>query len=465
MEPRTLQYIARSCAGELLSGSPDALARRVCTDSRQIEPGDLFVALAGERFDGHAFLPGVMAKPAAAVLVEKSKAPPSGRSAVIGVANTRHALGDLAAHYREEFDLPIVAVAGSNGKTTTKELIAAVLRQRFETLGSEASLNNDIGVPLTLLQLGKRHAAAVLEVGTNHPGELAPLVRMVQPRYGVLTSIGREHLEFFEDLNGVVQEEGWLAELLPAKGRLFINGDQAETERIADRTRAKVVRAGWNEANDWRALDASLDLNGTSFTVQAPDPAFRGAYRMQLLGRHQVVNALLALAVGRELGLTPKELKAGLLECPPPRRRLQIHGAQGLLVLDDCYNANADSTLAALQTLHELPGAGRRVAVLGDMAELGAHSLLAHAEVGRRAAELGLAQLLAIGRMAPVITGAARAAGLAAATDFAAVEPAIAALKASVGPGDLVLVKASRAARLERVVTALTENSGPEAIR
>jgi UDP-N-acetylmuramoyl-tripeptide--D-alanyl-D-alanine ligase len=190
--------------------------------------------------------------------------------------------------------LPIVAVGGSNGKTTVKELITSALRQRLATLWSEASFNNDIGVPLTLLRLEKSHQAAVLETGTNHPGELAPLVKMVQPKYGVITNIGREHLEFFGDVAGVAQEEGWLAELLPADGTLFINGDDEWTEQIAKRVRAKIVRVGLGEKNNWRARSIRLDKNGVTFRVDAPKAEFSGGYRINLLGRHQVTNALFA---------------------------------------------------------------------------------------------------------------------------------------------------------------------------
>src|SRR5579872_4031833 len=226
MDFRSLKFVATACAGEQLDGSPDLRISRVCSDSRQAQAGDLFFALPGDRFDGHDFLSEVTNKGAAAVVVERTKAPAGlGGCAVIAVDDTRQALGRLAARYRMDFALPVIAVGGSNGKTTTKELLAAVLRQKFRTLWSEASFNNDIGVPLTLLKLEESHQVAVLEAGTNHPGELAPLVRMIQPRLGVITSIGREHLEFFGDLAGVAGEEGWLAELLPAGGKLFVEGD------------------------------------------------------------------------------------------------------------------------------------------------------------------------------------------------------------------------------------------------
>jgi len=416
----------------------------------------MFFAIKGERFDGHDFLNEVAAKDVAAAVVEQGKVPaPLPKCAVLVVDNTRAALGRLAATYRREFDLPIIAVGGSNGKTTVKELIASVLRQERATLWSEASFNNDIGVPLTLLRLKKSHQAAVLEAGTNHPGELAPLVEMIQPKYGVITNIGREHLEFFGDVAGVAQEEGRLAELLPADGRLFVNGDNEWTEPIARRTRATVVRMGLGEKNDWRAKGIRLDKNGVTFRVEGPKAEFGGEYRVNLLGRHQVVNALFAVAVSEELGLGRPAVRDGLAECQPAKMRLQFQEAGGVRVLDDAYNANTDSTIAALETLCDLPLQGRRVAVLGDMAELGAQSEAAHAEVGRRAAELGIGQLFAVGKMAPVMAAAARAAGLNRVIEFADVEAAANAVKIFLKAGDVVLLKASRVSRLERIAETL----------
>jgi UDP-N-acetylmuramoyl-tripeptide--D-alanyl-D-alanine ligase len=371
------------------------------------------------------------------------------------VKDVRAALGRLAAAYRDQFDLPVIAVGGSNGKTTTKELIASVLRTKFSTLWSEASFNNDIGVPLTLLRLEKSHHAAVVEAGTNHPGELAPLMKMIRPRLGVITNIGREHLEFFGDLAGVAQEEGALAEWLPADGRLFLNGDSEWTDRLAARTKAQVIRVGLGEKNDWRAKRVRLDKHGATFQVESPKSDFAGEYRVNLLGRHQVANALLAIGVGEELGLSRAEIQRGLAECRPPKMRLNFWEANGVRVLDDCYNANADSTIAALETLCGLPLQGRRVAVLGDMAELGAQTEAAHAEVGRKAAELRLDQLFAIGVMAPVMARAAREAGLLRVMEFAEVDGALKAVKGFLKRGDVVLLKASRSSRLERVAEAL----------
>jgi len=456
MEPRSLQYIATAAGGELRQGQPETTVSRVCTDSRQVQPGDLFIALAGDRFDAHQFLAEVARRGVAAILAGRPKIP-SGFSgcAIIAVDDTRVALGRFAARYREDFHLPIIGVAGSNGKTSTKELIASVLRQQRATLWSEASFNNDVGVPLTLLKLESSHQAAVLEAGTNHPGELAPLLLMMAPKFGVITNIGREHLEFFGDLSGVAREEGAMAEALPPEGALFVNGDNDWTDSIVRRCRARIVRVGFGEANDWVAENIRLDGAGAIFTARGSQAEFNGEYRLQLLGRHQVGNALFAMAIGAELGLSPEAVARGLAACVPAKMRLQLYRPGGIHLLDDAYNANADSMLAALQTLRDFPCTGRRVAVLGDMAELGASSRAAHAEVGRRAAECRLDQLFAVGTEAGEIASAARRGGLRTVVEIPEVETAVQAVREFARPGDVVLVKASRAMRLERISEAL----------
>jgi UDP-N-acetylmuramoyl-tripeptide--D-alanyl-D-alanine ligase len=278
---------------------------------------------------------------------------------------------------------------------------------------------------------------------------------MIQPRYGVMTGIGREHLEFFGDVAGVAHEEGWLAELLPPGGKLFLNGDNAWASQLAQRTRASVVRVGIASGNEWRANTIRLDKHGATFRVESPAAVFSGDYRITLLGKHQVLNALFAVVVGAELGLGRTEIQRGLAECPTPKMRLQLWEHNGVRVLDDAYNANADSVLVALETLQDLPCKGRRVAVLGDMAELGAHTEAAHEEIGRRVAELGIGQLFAVGKMAPVTARAARSAGLNRVLEFPDVDSAAAAVKSFVKTGDLLLLKASRAGRLERIAETL----------
>ena len=449
VEARTLHYIAQACAGELVGAGGDVLATGIATDSRKVRSGDVFFAIKGDKFDGHDFLEEAARAGAVAAVVNRG-AP---TCVHIRVNDPRLALGKLAARYRGDFDLPVIAVAGSNGKTTTKDLLASVLRQKFSTLWSEASFNNDIGVPLTLLGLTTQHRAAVLEAGTNHPGELKPLLETIRPRYGVLTSIGREHLEFFHNLAGVAQEEGAIADVLPADGKLFINGDDEWAPVIAKRSQTPVIRVGLRKPNDFRAENLSVTESGVRFNAAGEE------YRISLLGRHQVTNALLALVVGFELGLSPDEIRSGLAACKPPKMRMQVWEARGVRVLDDAYNANADSVLAALRTLQELPSAGRRIAVLGDMAELGEHSPRAHAEIGQRAAECSVNHLVAIGKWAGHTAEAARNAGLGSVVEFPDVPSAIAPVKELVRAGDLVLLKASRATGLERLGEALRAES------
>ena len=451
-----MKFVAEACGAEIRRGSPELMVKNVCTDSRKVGPGDLFFAIKGEKFDGHDFLTEVTGKKAAGVVIEREKLPPQlPECAVLAVQNTLTAFGKFAAAYRRGFALPVVCICGSNGKTTAKELAASALRQKLSTVWSEASFNNAVGVPLTLLRIDKSHQAAVLEAGTNHPGELAPLVEMIRPTLGVLTNIGREHLEFFGDVAGVAREEGQLAERLPQDGTLFVNGDDEWTDEIVRRTRAKAVRVGFGSRNDWRAEKVRLDKSGVTFRVIAGKKDFCGEYRVQLLGRHQVINALFAAAVSEELGLARAEIQRGLAECQPPKMRLQFWEAGGIRVLDDAYNANADSMMAALETLRDLPLQGRRVAVLGDMAELGAYSEAAHSEVGRRAAELEIGQLFAVGKMAPVMAKAARDAGLGRVIEFENVEAAVKAIKSFLKSGDVVLLKASRSTRLERIAETL----------
>jgi len=461
MKNLSIAEIAELSGGKVVKGDASLKVSSICTDTRSVQPGSLFLALKGERFDGHAFLPEAARGGAAAVVVERRKLPPGFAACpAILVEDTRRALGHLAVAYRREFDLPVVAVGGSNGKTTTKELIASVLRQKKLTLWSEASFNNNVGVPLTLLRLERTHKAAVLEAGTNHPGELPPLLDMMAPRFGVVTNIGREHLEFFHDLVGVVREEGFIAECLPSDGVLFLNGDNPWSEILARRTRSRAVLVGLESGNDCVARNVRVDENGAAFGVDCRYPGLSGEYRTKLLGRHQVANALLAFAVAAEMGLSRAEIERGLLACAPAKMRLQMYNPGGIRILDDSYNANAESMLAALQTLRDMPCAGRRVAVLGDMAELGDCSSAAHFEVGRRAASSRLDQLFAIGRRACEIAAAARARGFQSIVEIDEVEQAARAVKEFARPGDVVLVKASRAMRLERITEALGARRG-----
>jgi len=457
MEPRSLQFIAQACLGTLVRGRPDRMVTGVCIDSRKVQTGDLFVALRGEHQDGHDFLTQASEAGAAALLVRHAPEEII-EAGVVQVGDPRAALGRLGAAYRNQFDhVPITAVAGSNGKTTTKNLLGAIIEQHGPALFSEASFNNDIGVPLSLLRLQAEHQAAILEVGTNHPGELAPLLRMMRPRHGILTGIGPEHLEFFGDLDGVAQEEGWIAEVLPSDGCLFVHGDSPKLDQVLARCRAQVVRAGLGPDNDWQARDIRVERTGTSFELTSPLVGYNGRWTMRALGRHLVTNALLALAAGATLGVPAEAARAGLASCRPSSMRMEFTEEGGVGMINDAYNANVPSMEAALRTCQDLTCSGRRVAVLGDMAELGEHSEAAHREVGRMAGTAGLHRLITVGRWAEVMAQAAREAGLSEAHAFSETAPATECLLSDLRPGDLVLLKASRATRLEGMISRVKE--------
>ena len=463
MDTRNLGYVVDAVNGELLAGSPTLPLSRVTTDSRDLREGDLFFAIQGERFDGHEFMAEAAAKGAAAAIVHRLPADPLPAGlAVIKVSNTRQALAALAARYRLDFDFPVVCVAGSNGKTTTKEMTAALLASSWPVAKSEASHNNDIGVPITLLHWQARHRAAVVEAGTNHPGELRPLLDVIKPTIGVIPSIGREHLEHFGDLEGVLSEESQLPEILGSQGLLILNGDMPCVDRLTAKCAARVIRVGFGEKNEWRIRVEAALWERTAFHVESPYPDWNGTWLLGVPGRHMVLNAALALAVGARLGIDPGRAREALARFTGAKQRLQLSRPGGLWLLDDTYNANADSMLAALQTLCDLPCAGRRVAVLGDMAELGPHAETAHEEVGKFAAKLGLDALFAIGRYSLVT--AAAAAGKVAVGAFPDVDSAVPAVRAYLKPGDAVLAKASRSSRLERVVDALRTEFATEVV-
>ena len=434
----------------------DAEFLAVSSDSRRISKGVLFWALAGDRFDGHDFVAQSIEVGAVAAVVAESKLPSLAKDLpLVVVKDTKVALGKFGARYRQDFSPVVVGVAGSNGKTSVKDLIFSVLNEKIDTIASEASFNNDIGVPQTLLRIESKHRAAVLELGTNHPGELAPLIGMVQPKIGVITSIGREHLEFFGDLAGVAKEEGTLAEMLPKNGLLVINGDSPEVKSIINRAKCRVVKVGAGEQNDWRVEALGTSEEGTRFKLTAPDANWSGEWSVNLLGRHHALNAALAVLVGRELEMGRAEIQRGLSNCRPAKMRMQIERVSGATILNDAYNANADSMCAALRTLAEFSTRGRRIAILGDMAELGETASAAHREIGSLAGELKIDHVIAIGRHSILTADCARAAGAGNASAFLDFNMAVAAILHLVQPDDVVLVKASRSSKLERVVDAL----------
>jgi UDP-N-acetylmuramoyl-tripeptide--D-alanyl-D-alanine ligase len=413
-----------------------------------MEAQSLFVALRGEHFDGHDFLPQAAAGGAVEALV-------SGASAAlpcITVADTRRALGKLAQLVRQGLPGKVIAVAGSNGKTGTKLLIDAALRCKLKGSISPKSYNNDIGVPLTIFAARAEDDYLVLELGTNHHGEIAWLTEIARPDIAVITNCSAEHLEGLTDLAGVRRENAAIAAGLGADGLLVVNGDDPEFLEALSGCRCRRMTFGFASTNDLWASEVSCGANGTRFRLNDGPHVF-----VPLLGRHAAANALAAIAVGRQMGLADEPMIDGLSRARGPEMRLELKQIAGVTVLNDAYNANPASMRAALETLCALPSAGRRVAVLGDMRELGEWTERLHREIGKAAARCKLDRLICVGASAALIGEAATHSGMPAErvslhVDSAAAAVAVAGLVAG---GDLVLLKGSRAVGLETIAQAI----------
>jgi UDP-N-acetylmuramoyl-tripeptide--D-alanyl-D-alanine ligase len=431
-------------------------------DSRRVRPGELFVALPGQRTDGHLHVAEAIANGAAGLLVTR-ELPPSRLAelrdaSVVRVADGLRALHDLAAAWRTRFELPVVGVTGSVAKSSTKEAIATAVASRRRVLRSEGNENNEIGLPLTVLRLAPEHEAAVLEMGMYVPGDIAQLARIARPSIGVVTAVRPIHLSRAGSLAAIEKGKGELVEALPAHGVAVLNADDAAVRRMAERTAARAVTYGFDRSAEVRAISiATRGVDGMTFELVTP----RGERPVELprMGRHAVHNALAAAAIALELGLELDEVARALAIPWALPHRCEVLRADGIVIVDDTYNAGPDSMSAALETIAGLPG--RHIAVLGEMAELGELAEEAHAAVGRQAAAT-LEQLVVVGDGARALTEAALAGGLDAGR-VVHVGDAAAALRearARVEPGDVVLVKASRALELERVVEGLVEAFG-----
>lgn len=456
-----MSFVSQAVAGRMRSEFSQRMVSEVATDSRSLVPDSLYVPIKGERFDGHDFIEDAWRGGAAAALWARGSAMEAdvGRP-WIEVDDTRRALGSLAQAYRARFSAPVCAIGGANGKTTTKEMVAAALSARLEVVKSPASFNNDIGVPLSLLQLSQSTEFGVFEIGSNHPGEIRPLRDIVAPTIGIVTNIGREHLESFGDLEGVFAEESGILDALPEReGLALVDGDSPWASRLADVAPCRTLRVGHSGRDlDWRAVDVSISSDGMDFSVAHRDGAPQGRFHIQPLGRHQVTNALFAIALGFEFGVQESALIRALAACEPAPMRMRAREIDGVRFIEDCYNANPDSMLAALETLADMATKGRRLAILGGMAELGAATETGSLEVGRRAAELGVDQVIAIGEAARSIFEGARDAGAEGALWFGSVEEVAAWMGRTIQSGDTALIKGSRAARLERLLNPSKED-------
>jgi UDP-N-acetylmuramoyl-tripeptide--D-alanyl-D-alanine ligase len=448
----TLGQAATVLGGEL-RGS-DVQFSDVCTDSRTLKSGDLFVALRGERYDGHDFVAKAAAAGAVAALIDRAHV----RSAPLPVAaveDTTVALGALAAHWRRQFHIPLVAVAGSNGKTTVKEMIAACLRAHYgdeAVLATRGNLNNHIGLPLTLLTLRAAHRVGVVEVGMNHPGETAELAQIAGPSIAVINNAQREHQEFMRSVTDVADEHASLIKALPADGIAVINADDVH---------AAVWRAaaGLREVRDFgfdqkAAVSATCELQAASALLAVRTPEAVATLNLPVAGEHNARNALAAIAAATAAGATLESCVRALSGFAAVKGRLQIkRSRQGALLIDDTYNANPDSVRAAIDVLARTPG--RKLLVLGDMGEVGDQGRDFHTEIGMYAHERGIDALYGLGELA---AHAVRAFGEGA-RHYAAIETLLVDVGAALGPQATVLVKGSRFMQMERVVRSFEDST------
>lgn len=443
-----LSQIAAWCEGTLYG--EDVAIERVERDSRQVQKGDLFLALKGERFDAHAFLPEVAGKASAALVSSLDAAP----IAQIVVEDVRLALGRLAAAWRSQFIKPVVGLTGSNGKTTLKEMITAILALQGRTLATLGNLNNDIGVPLTLLRLRLTDEFAVIEMGANHFGEIEYLTQIARPDVAVINNAGAAHLEGFGDIAGVAKAKGEIFQGLTLNGIAVINADDTYADYWIDLNDSHpIVTFGLDKA---ATVQGQID---TSNTLHIAIKGERAVVDLKLLGRHNQMNALAAAATAWALGVSLPTICQGLAALHPMKGRLYPkQGLHGGKVIDDTYNANPTSTAAAVEVLASFKG--KKIMVLGDMGELGEVGEQLHAAIGLQAKQLGIDTLYTLGKLS---AQASQAFG-AQAQAFMDLQDLLTALRQDLQPNTTVLVKGSRSARMERVVEALTTTTGQEAV-
>ena len=452
----TLGELARAAEAELARGDPSTNIAGVSTDSRSLPSGSLFVALRGERFDGHAFVDSAIQKGAKAVLVERAHIGETEHVAVprLLVSDTLRALGQIASIARTRLGHKVVGITGSNGKTTTKELTAAALGALGAVYRTQGNMNNLIGVPLTLLRWPAEAGLAVLEMGMSVPGEMARLTRIAKPDVGVITNVAQAHLQGLGDVTAVARAKGELFANLHMGAVAVVNDDDPWIKKVCADVLAGRPQVSFGTRNGCDVRLLGCDPNPPGVLVMLEVHGELLACKLPLVGRHNGLNAAAALAVALALDIDARAAARSMETVSPPASRLQVIKTKRWHLLDDTYNANPGSMQAAFSALADLAGSNRRVAVLGDMFELGETAPALHEEVGRAAASSGIDWIVGMGELAPhTVAGAASQGARAAA--FGTLDGLLAALEAGLRPGDWVLVKGSRAMRMERVVGVL----------
>jgi len=455
MKPLSIQQIKQAVGAKFVAPMQRdvPLISTVSSDSRTIDPGSLFIAIRGEFNDGHHHLAEAASKGAVSAIVEELPTSALPNLHLLKVENSRQAMGKLATHARRQLRGKVIAVAGSNGKTSTKYLIDSALCQKLKGTFSPKSFNNDIGVPSAIFPAEQTQDYLVLELGTNHPGEIRVLTDMAQPDIAVITNCGAEHLEFLGDLMGVRRENASIITGLNPKGTLIVNGDDPQLLDAVAGYPGQRISFGYNESNDLYATDIRCAQHGTHFRLN-----HRHEFFVPMLGRHNACNALAAIAVARRMGLNEDVIAESLAEAHGPEMRLQrCDLRKDITLINDAYNANPNSMAAAMETLRDLANTGRKIAILGDMKELGPSGDRYHREVGAAAAACKLDMLICVGKDGALIAEGAIVAGMrkSQVRTFAEAEEAIDKIPGRIREGDLVLLKASRSVKLERVAEAI----------
>jgi UDP-N-acetylmuramoyl-tripeptide--D-alanyl-D-alanine ligase len=460
----SIEEVLKATRGKLLQGEGNTSFQGISTDSRTVTEGELFIALKGSRFDGHHYVLEALEKKVGGVVIEEDKVGDirwNGyrAKAVIAVKDTLFALGNIALDWRRKYRTPLVALTGSNGKTTTKEMIAACLETTFPILKTKGNLNNLIGLPLTLLTLTERERVVVLEMGMNVPGEIRRLTEIAEPDVGLITNIQKVHLEGMESLERLKEEKGELFRKMRRDGTILVNQDDPRVVELASDYPGQKITFGIEHPAEVMAKEIRLGgAEGTFFTLILEGEAME--MHLRLLGRHFIPNALSAIAVACLFGVEVKQVKEALENFQSIPMRMEIVPLKGgKTLINDAYNANPHSMGLALETLVEAKGEGRAIAVLGDMLELGNFTKEAHEQLGEKMSELSIDFLLALGEEAPIVVESAIRHGfpLERVRVVESHSEAISILKQMIQNGDWILVKGSRRMAMEKIVEGLTE--------
>lgn len=444
----TSEEVLKATHGILVEGEKSTVFNGISTDTRTLVPGNLFIALVGEKFNGHDFIPQALEKGAGGILVSQ-KVKGAGNAAVFLVDNTLKGLQDLAHFHRRRFTIPIIAITGSNGKTTTKDMTAAALSSRLRVLKTQANYNNEIGLSLTLLQLTEEHQAAVVEMGMRGRGEIAGLAQIADPTMAIVTNVGETHLELLGSLENIAAAKAELVEAVGMKGISILNADNEFVYEMHHKAKGQVVYFGTNSRADIKAQKIQSGEDGVAFactTKKGSFPVF-----LPIPGRHNVYNALAAIAAGLALGLTQNDIVAGLAGFSLSSMRLSVAQYGDYTVINDAYNASPMSVTAALDALKDV-AKNRKIAVLGDMLELGDVAVEAHRNVGKKVAKDKVDVLVTIGELAGYIAAAAIEYGAPTVIACESHETAKKALKRNLEQGDTILIKGSRGMKMEKML-------------